>query len=214
MYIKERYMKVVIITVPMMQPERMEALQYPIDGNKAIEYEKPVQCPINGILAKTLQRGEKVKIIYIMTTGENSRCEQNRKAFIDELTDINKETGADLSFDAVEIDFLPEKQTYNKLITDLAENIPENVELYIDITYGFKPEVLSLFCALRFVEEYRDSVVQYIVYGKVEFSGDNKKVHPRLYDITSLYYLFKLMGTMGADNAETAVQTLKDFFAM
>jgi len=35
-----------------------------------------------------------------------------------------------------------------------------------------------------------------------------------LFDITSLYYLFKLMGTMGASNSETAMETLKDFFAM
>jgi len=33
----------------------VEAMQYPMDCNKAIEYEKPVHCPINGILAKTLE---------------------------------------------------------------------------------------------------------------------------------------------------------------
>jgi len=150
-----------------------------------------------------------------MTSGKNSKCEQNKKAFIEELESINKEIGAVLSYDTVEIDFLATKQTYNKLITDLADKIPENAELYVDITFGFKPEILSLFCALRFVEEFRNAIVQYIVYGKVEFNPKTQQIeHPMLFDITSLYYLFKLMGTMGAGNAESAAETLKDFFAM
>jgi len=208
-------MKAVIITVPMKPPQQIAAIQYPVDGNKTIEYENPVQCPINGLLAKTLEKAEEVKVIYIMTSGKNSKCEQNKKAFIEELESINKEIGAVLSYDTVEIDFLATKQTYNKLITDLADKIPENAELYVDITFGFKPEILSLFCALRFVEEFRNAIVQYIVYGKVEFNPKTQQIeHPMLFDITSLYYLFKLMGTMGAGNAESAAETLKDFFAM
>jgi hypothetical protein len=207
-------MKIVIITAPMMNPEKLKKKQYPVDGNKSIEYEKEVCCPINGILAKTLKKCDEVKIIYIMTTGKNSNCEHNKSTFISELEDINKNVGASFVFDTVDIPFEPTKETYNKLITDLAEKIPENAEIYTDITFGSKPEILSLFCALRFVEEFRNAIVQYIVYGKAEFNKDGDIENPKLYDITSLYYLFKLMGTMGATNAESATETLKDFFAM
>jgi len=208
-------MKTVIITVPMKPPEKVEAIQYPMDGDKFIEYEKPVRCPIHGVLAKTLEKGEQVKVIYILTTGENSECEQNKKAFIEELEGTNKEIGAVLSYDTIEIDFEPTKKTYNKLIIDLAEKIPENTEIYVDTTFGFKAIPLSLFCGLRFVEEFREAIVQYIVYGKVEFKdGKPLPETAMLYDITSLYYLFKLMGSMGASNAEDAMETLKDFFAM
>jgi hypothetical protein len=207
-------MKIVIITAPMMNPDNLKTKQYPLDSNKSIEYEKEVCCPINGILAKTLKKDDEVKIIYIMTTGKNSNCEHNKTAFISELEEINKNIGAAFFFDTVDIPFEPTKDTYNKLITDLTEKIPENAEIYTDITYGFKPEILSLFCALRFVEEFCNAIVQYIVYGKAEFNKDGDIENPKLYDITSLYYLFKLMGTMGAANAETATETLKDFFAM
>jgi len=207
--------KTVIITVPMRPPREMEAIQYPVDGNKAVEYEKPVRCPINGILAKKMEKGEQVKVIYILTTGENSEYEQNKALYIEELEGINKGIGAVLSYDTIEIDFEPTKKTYNKLITDLAEKIPDNAEIYADTTFGFKAIPLSLFCALRFVEEFREAVVQYIVYGKVEFNRQTgKREKPMLYDITSLYYLFKLMGSMGASNAENALETLRDFFAM
>ena len=208
-------MKVAIITVPMKRADKVEPLIYPVDGNKAVEYEKPVRCPVNGILAKTLKRGEEVKIIYIMTIGENSECEQNKSNFISELEGINAEIGAVLNYDTVEIPFLPTKQTYNKLLTDLSDKIPENAEVYADITYGHKPEILSLFCALRFVEEIRDALVQYIVYGKAEFSPKTGQIeHPMLFDITSLYYLFKMIGTIGSADADSASKMLQDFFAL
>ena len=223
-------MKTVIVTAPMKPPQEVYATQYPMDGNKAMKYENPVKCPINAVLAKSLVKGDQVKVIYILTTGENSMSQQNMNIFIEELENINKGIGAVLSYDTIDIDFEPTKQTYNKLITDLAEKIPENAELYTDITYGFKPEILSLFCALRFVEEFSEAIVQYIIYGKVEFNKETRKpgsstelasasegsplVKPMLYDITSLYYLFKLMGSMGASTAENAMEILKDFFAM
>lgn len=205
--------KVVIITAPMMKSDNLRKMQYPVDGNKAIEYDKPVCCPINGVLARKLEKDEDVKIIYI-TIERSKKCEQNKKAFIDEIIGINNVNKAKLEFDILEIPFEPTKQTYNKLITKLADKIPDNAEIYTDITFSYKPAILSLFCALRFVEEFKDAVIQYIVYGKVEFNDDNKPENPMLYDITSLYYLFKLMGTMGAADAETATKTLNDFFAI
>ena len=208
-------MKTVIISVPMRPIHELEAIQYPVDGNKSVEYEKPVRCPIHGILAKTLKKDEPVKVIYILTTGENSESQRNKQVYMDEIEGINKEIGAVFNYDTIEIDFEPTKKTYNKLITDLAEKIPENAEIYADITFGFKAVPLSLFCALRFVEEFREAVVQFIIYGKIEFNKETRKPEkPMLYDITSLYYLFKLMGSMGASNAENALETLKDFFAM
>jgi len=208
-------MKVVICTMPIKSSDGISAIVYPVDGNKAIEYDKPVRCPVNAVLAKTLKKGEELRVIYIMTTGKNSHCEENKKMFIEELEAINSEIGAVLSYDTVEMEFIPSKRTYNKLITDLTDKIPENAELYTDITFGSKPEILSLFCALRFVEEFHNAIVQYFIYGKVEFinkTGDTE--NPMIFDITSLYYLFKLIGSIGTTDAETASGILKDFFAL
>jgi len=207
-------MKVVIITVPMKEPKKVRLKTYPMDGDKSLEYGKDVRCPINGVLAKTLKRGEQVKFIYIMTTSGHSHCEENKEIFIGEIEDINGEIGAVLSYDTVEIEFAATGQTYNKLITDLADKIPENAELFVDYTFGYKPAILSLFCALRFAEEFCGAVIQFIVYGKVEFNEEQGTDNPMLYDSTSLYFLFKLMGTMRTANKETASKLLKDFFSI
>ena len=199
----------------MRPPNEVKAVIYPVDGNETVEYNKPVYCPVNGILAKTLKKDEEVKVIYIQTAGENSEGEKNKANFIDELEGINSKIGAVLSYERVDMDFLPTKGTYNKLLTDLADKIPEDAEIFADITYGFKPEILSLFCALRFVEQFREALVQYIVYGKVEFNKITKEIeHPMIFDITSLYYLFKLIGSMDNTDAETASKVLKEFFAL
>lgn len=199
-----------------MRPSKeINAVIYPVDGNKKIEYNKPVHYPINGILAKTLKKEEDVKIIFIITIGKNSECESNKKIFINELEKINGEIGAILSYETVGMEFMATKQTYNKLLTDLAEKIPPNSEIYADITFGFKPEILSLFCTFRFVEKFNNTILQYIVYGKVEFNKETKKIeHPMLFDLTSLYYLFKLLGSMETKDPESALKILKDFFTM
>jgi len=213
-------MKVVICTLPYMKPSAVHPVVYPVDGNKAIEYDKPVRCPVNAVLAKTLKKGEEVRVIYILTTGENSYCEEFEEIFTKELKDINSEIEAILEFDSIKLEFLPTKRVYNKLITDLADKIPEDADLYIDITYGFKPEILSLFCAIRFVEEFHNAVIEYFIYGKIETKKDTsnkgkpEKVNQMIYDITSLYYLFKFIGSIGNVDAEKASNILQEFFAL
>jgi len=211
-------MKTVICTIPMTQPEEILPTVYPVNGNKPLEYGKPVRCPVNAVLAKTLKKGEELRVIYIMTAGKNSRCEDNKKAFIEELEAVNSEIGAVIKpVETVEMEFTASKRTYNKLITDLAGKIPENAEIYVDITYGFKPEILSLFCALRFVEEFHNAILEYFIYGKAEIKKiEGKKIieNPEILDITSLYYLFKLIGSIGTADADTASNILEDFFAL
>ena len=104
-------MKTVIITAPMKPPNEVKPIQYPMDGNKAMEYENPVRCPINAVLAKTMEKDDQVKVIYILTTRENSLSRQNMEIFIEELENINRGIGAVLSYDTIDIDFEPTKQT-------------------------------------------------------------------------------------------------------
>jgi len=207
-------MKGVVITVPMRQPDGVKAVVYHAHGDKALEYGKPVRFPICSLLANVLEKGEQVEVIFIMTASENSKCEQNKQNIIEELNGINADIGAELSYKTVEIDFEATNKAYSKLIIDLAEKIPNNAKLYVDVTYGSKPEAISLLCALRFAEEVRNSDIEYMVYGKAEFDANGNPVNTEIFDTTSLYFLFKLLGTMRAANPETALKVLKDFFAL
>jgi len=206
-------MKGVVITVPMRQPDGVKAVIYNAHGNKALEYGKPVRFPICSLLANVLEKDEPVRVIFIMTASENSKCELNKKNIIEELEGINAGIGAVLSYDTVEIDFEATNKVYSKLITDLAEKIPDNAKLYTDVTYGSKPEAISLFCAIRFAEEFRNSTIEYMIYGKAEFDSAGNAVNTELFDIASLYYLFSLMGSLKASDTENAMKKLKELLA-
>jgi hypothetical protein len=208
-------MKVVIVTIPMKAPKGVAPIHYPVDGNKNLEYDGEVRYPLNGILSKVLKKGEKVKIILLLVTGGNSCCEENAGIFRAELAKINEKIGADLSYaPSIEIPFLPVKATYNQLLVDFTERIPKGAEIYADITYGAKPEILSLLCAFCFVENFCDAAIGYLAYGKVEFNPVTKELeHPMIFDLSSLYYLFKLIGSMEAPDLESASRVLKEFLA-
>jgi hypothetical protein len=206
-------MKVVIIPVPAKAPDGVKLLEYSVDGKKENVYKKPLRCPINGLLAETLKKDEEIKVIYIYIDS-NWKCEKNKENFMTELNEINAGIGAKITYDGVPTSFNPTKKTYNELILKLADKIPKNADILADITYGYKTETLSLFCALRFVEEYCDATVRDVIYGQVEFGGMNEFKQQTRFDVTSLYYLFNLMGTMGTDDPETAKKILLDFFAM
>jgi hypothetical protein len=203
-------MKVVII--PLALQDIKPQVYLVKNDNSEFKYDKPVHSPIHCALARTMQKGEEIKVIYILTK-ESVPCEDNLKIFKEELEAINAQIGANLSYDIIEIEYQATNKTYNKLINDLTEKIPENAEIFADATYGFKPFTLALFCAFRFVEEFRDAIVQYLAYGKPDRDPKTNIIESaELFDTTSLYYLFKLIGSMGATDFDTASKTLKDFF--
>jgi len=208
-------MKTAIISVPMMKPEKVKRFNYSADGNKEIEYDKEIMCPVHAVLAKTLKKNEELKVIYILTTGRNSSFKENVTNFKAELEEINSDIGADIHYETIEIEFKPTKATLQKILTELAAKIPNNAEIYADITFGYKPAIISLFCAIKFAEEFREALIQYIVYGKVEFLDEkDNKGEPVLFDISSLYYLFNLMGSMRTADADAATKMLEDFFSI
>lgn len=54
-------MKIIFTTIPM--KEQIEKLKYPVEGNIDLEYESPVIFPLNAVLARTLEKDEKVKVV-------------------------------------------------------------------------------------------------------------------------------------------------------
>jgi hypothetical protein len=205
-------MKLIINTIPM--KAGLDRHCYPVDGNKAIEYEKAVLFPVNAVLAKTLAKDEEGKVVFLATTGgvENHSVE-NMTRFREELDAINSEIGAHLSYETIEVPFRPQTDVFERLISGLVAKLGHKAEIIADITYGIKPLPMILFCALTFAEKFHTATVHNIIYGKVEFA-EEKTLNPMIYDLTSLYYLNKLIGSMECKSAETAEALLNDFFSL
>jgi len=206
-------MKLIINTVPMKKD--IGCLHYPVVGNNLIEYAGNVFFPINAVLAKNLQKGERGKVIFLSTSGgKENYSKDNIKKFMEELININVNIGADLSWEIIDVPFDLKNEVFEQLVSGIISKIEKDCQIIADITYGIKPLPMILFCALQFAEKFYNATIMNIIYGKAEFNQQNKAVNPELYDITSLFYLNKLIGTMECESGEIASKILNDFFKM
>ena len=85
-------MKVVFATIPM---QSVKPALYKSEENRAIEYQGEVRFPINALLAKTLKKGDEVKVVQVVTEGEFS--DENVKLHKEELDKINENIGAKIT---------------------------------------------------------------------------------------------------------------------
>ena len=95
----------------------------------------------------------------------------------------------------------------------MIDKIEDNSQLFADITYGQKPLPMVLMCVLSFAEKFLNCDVKSVVYGKVNFTGENIS-NPELYDVTSLYYLNNLTSSMVAKDSKDARKALDKFFTL
>jgi hypothetical protein len=192
----------------------IDRLHYPVDGNKSIEYDGEVSFPINAVLAKTLKKCEKARVIFLSTSGgDDNHSAENMEKFKAELDAVNKEIGAHVSYEIIEAPFDPQKEVFEQLIGSIVSKLGQEARITADITFGIKPLPMILFCALNFAEKFYSATVENIIYGKVEFSN-GKTVNPMMYDLTPLYYLNKLIGSMECKTPKAAAELLNEFFAM
>jgi hypothetical protein len=206
-------MKLIISTAPM--KKNLTPFHYPVSGNAAIEFEGKVLFPVNAVLAKTLQKQEKAKVLFLSTSGGSENySRENIEKFKAELTRINADIGADISWETIDVPFDPQKEVFEQLISRIIDCLTKDCQIIADITYGSKPLPMIMFCALQFAEKFFNAAILNIIYGKVEFNNQNQPENPLLYDVTSLFYLNKLIGSMECDNGQVASKILNDFFAI
>jgi hypothetical protein len=206
-------MKLIITTVPM--KKNISSLFYPVVGNSLIEYSGEVLFPVNAVLAKTFQKGEQVKVLFLSTSGSTENySKDNIELFKAELIKINAGIGADISWEIIDVPFDPQIEIFEQLASGIISKFEKNCQVIADITYGIKPLPMILICALQFAEKFFDASILNIIYGKVEFNQQNKPINPKLYDISSLFYLNKLIGAMECESGEIALKILNDFFKM
>jgi hypothetical protein len=195
--------------------KNVSPLFYPVVGNNLIEYNGEVYFPVNAVLAKTLQKGEKGKVLFLSTSGGTENySKDNIELFKAELTKINAGIGADLSWETIDVPFDPQFENFEQLASGIISKFEKNCQIIADITYGIKPLPMILICALQFAEKFFNASISNIIYGKAEFNKQNNPINPKLYDISSLFYLNKLIGAMECESGEIALKILNDFFKM
>lgn len=182
-------MKKFIFTVPLQ--ERLDKVKYESDNPK-YQYDKtrfPIIPVINGAVKN--DNNAKIEIIAIIPTNEDGSdhtwVENNFECFKNEMLGL-KESKIIQSYKITEIKTLNDGplSVQLKLLKELMDNINDNEQLYVCMTYGTKIAPIVLFNALNYGEKIKENVsVESVVYGWRNFQNtdDNK-----LCDETALYF--------------------------
>ena len=205
-------MKIVFSDLPM--KKELHSLNYKVDGNKTIEYEGKVVFPVNAVLAKTMQKGEKVKIVLLSKKDIEGNSKNNEVKFKEELSEINRNIGADIEYVPLETPFVETRDVHETLFRKMIATLEEKAEIIGDVTYGPKPLPIIMFAVMNFAEKFFKANIRNIIYGKVDFVDDGsgtvktKPINPIIFDLTPLYYLNNLTNTMEYKSSEDAVKAL------
>ncbi len=203
--------KIVFVTVPM---QDVSPHVYAVTENKEIEYDRQVRFPMNGVLARTMKKGDDYKIVRVITEGLFS--DKNIALQKEELDSINAQIGANLDYRELKVPFSGLTDELEGRYRKLIEELEEGCELYADMTYSDKMWVPILFYVLGFAERFFDADVKSIIYGKVTYNANKQSEagSGEIFDMTPLFYLNSLASVMEAPDGKTALARLNKFFSI
>jgi hypothetical protein len=206
-------MKIVFCTLPISR----ELIKGPgkVEGNPLIQYDGEVAFAVNAVLARTLKKDERAKIVLLSTHDADGNYIKYRNEFMMELHEINNSIGAKiLGPDFIEMPFKETKEMFSETLRQIISCCKDNAEIIADVTFGPKLLPVILFYALRFSEKFFNTNIKYIVYRKIDFRKPNpenpelKPEAPVIFDVTSFYYLNSLSEVMECESSSDAVKML------
>ncbi len=204
--------KIVFSNLPM--KKELNGFRYKVDGNDTIEYKGEVIFPVNSVLARTMKKGDKIKVVLLSKDDIEGNSAINAGIFQKELNNINRGIGADIEYITIATPFEETRDIHETLLRDMIGKLENGAEIIGDVTYGPKPLPIIMFAVMNFAEKFFSAKIKNIVYGKVDFvddgsgTGKTKPVNPVLYDLTPLYYLNSVTNAMEYKSSDDAVKAL------
>jgi hypothetical protein len=191
-----------------MMKERLDSFRYKVSGNSTIKFDGEVIFPINGVLAKTLDKNDAVKVVLLKKDDIHNNSDRNVGEFMRELNIINKGIGAAIDYKVLSTPHDESRSIQEKLLKEMVDELTDGAAIYADITYGPKSMPIIVFSVLNFAEKFFNADIKNIVYGKVDFDKNNNPVNPELFDMTPLFYLNSLANTFACKDSDQAKKLL------
>ncbi len=163
--------------------------------------------PIVQVMRDTLEPGDTVRLLAIRQ--ENADTARNYQRLLEELAQLG------IAKEQVKPVPLPEDQRPETLIglcRDLVDALPQVTRVYACITYGSKSIPVVTLTALSCAEAtHTELEVGGVYYGEVK-RENGKVVGARLYEMSALYQLAGLVGTMR--DSKTAEEVFRQLIWM
>jgi hypothetical protein len=197
-----------IVFCNIMMKDLLSRFRYKVSGNSTIEYDGEVIFPINGVLARTLKKGDDIKVVLLKKEDLDGNSGKNSGEYMSELDRINADIGAKIEYKILSTPHDESREVQEKLFKEILGEFVDGAAIYADITYGTKSLPIIVFSALNFAERFFNADIKNIVYGKVDFDKDNKPFNPELFDMTALFYLNSIANTIDCEDSKTALKVL------
>jgi hypothetical protein len=185
-----RKTKTFIATIPFQGRDRdgndlLKPVTYAPAGNSRLAY-GATRFPVVPLINGYAERGDNIRVIAILTDGENFR-HNFETYFVPEITELVAKNG--YGFGKIEIVTTPDKEdidTQLALFADIIAKIDDGEDLFACITFGTKPTPLVQTMALNYAYKLKkDTSVGCVVYGRFRHGnpvGD-------IFDTTALFYM-------------------------
>ncbi len=206
-----------IIIQPICSAKNMEAVHYEIPGNKFAKYDGKLFYGMNEILSSEIKKDDEVKIFTIGSSTSNNAIEKNTEIYINEITSIIEKNGAKIKHNyPIKVPYESPDVVFESMFSEVIDQIEKGSEIYVDITFGDRIVPFFLFSVTQFAERYLDCNVRAIINLKQDYDVDGKVVpgSHRLNDVTSIYYLNKMVNSMNGVSGTAAVDMVKDFLSI
>ena len=195
--------KIAIIDIPMLPENKFNPFVYNVVGNSTIESGVEVRFPINSVFPKVLKKDDELKIILLGKKVDSGNTENNIKLFKEEIEEINKTIEAHIEIVEIIEDYTEVKEIHQRTFNAVLDEVEKDAELYVDITYGPKSTPILIFALISFMEKYYNTDLKNIIYGNTEFKdlgkGYPEATNPRIFELTSLYFLNSIISFMNED---------------
>lgn len=186
-------MKKFICTIPIQDPNNLHKNKYenPM-GIPLLDSSIETRFPIIPIIESFVENDETVTVVMLKIKPHNN-TKVNCKTFLEELEEIEKEKNCKIKKEIIEIHFSECVEDHLFSFEQLINNIEDDDELYVDITYGTKPLPLVYLMAVTCGYKYRKDVsVEYIIYGSFNYNDKTSN----LYDVTSLFFMNQTVNSL------------------
>lgn len=213
---KDTRKKLFVTTAARQRLDTPDSFYEPVNNPKLL-YEYPNAYPILSAVNGYVDEGDQVELLVIRmdpadTEGKETAF-RNFQTVCTLVKELCQKKKAEFSFRELIVPDDESISTHFSMFERLIEVVAaEKCRIYMDLTYGTKPQMIPLFMTMNFVYQSKSgSDAEMMIYGNYNFQTKQKKI----YDVTPLCIMDQIVNKLGARNipADQTIEVIKSLIS-
>lgn len=204
-------MKKFFTLIPLQKRGGLEAKNYKVVGNSALQMEEKTCFPIVQVIHGYAKKNEQILVIAVRNQG--IEVIENCSILEDELKKLSESIGFEYEIKYVDIAKSQDVNTQIETFQKIIEHTQEDDEIFGCLTYGTKPQSLALKMALHYANKIKyNTFINCVVYGQID--RDSQKQDAYIYDITAMLQMEEIINKLAESKMENPSDVLKQIIEL